>query len=203
MSNSNNNRHRQICYSICSPNLSVRGKETTNTAINCSQFEWPTCLHRKWIHFNVVPFPIHFTCGLPESFFFFFYKNWHKCLLFHWGPVGGSLQSHAGRETEKRSSSPICCRFPWGEKQCWFWHTLHRPKQQILPFFFFETCWLRISVENWGKKKKKRKEKKERERVKTAPGLEGDIVCMCTQAQGLWPAAYFFFLWSQDYPQSQ
>lgn len=54
------------------------------------------------------------------------------------------------------------------------------------------------------KKKKKKGEKKEVERrvegrggggrerkeeKKTAPGLEEDIVRMCTEARGLWPAA--------------
>lgn len=33
------------------------------------------------------------------------------------------------------------------------------------------------------------KEEGKKERGKTAPGLEEDIVCMCTEAQGLWPAA--------------
>lgn len=62
--------------------------------------------------------------------------------------------------------------------------------QQILPFFS-QTCWLRNSLESWGRRRKRRRgrEKKKREGGKTAPGLERDIVCMCTQAQGLWPAA--------------
>lgn len=32
-------------------------------------------------------------------------------------------------------------------------------------------------------------ERKEEKRKKTAPGLEEDIVRMCTEARGLWPAA--------------
>lgn len=59
------------------------------------------------------------------------------------------------------------------------------PYQQILPFFP-QTCWLRISLENWGRRRRGRER---REGEKTAPGLEEDIVCMCTEAQGLWPAA--------------
>lgn len=49
-------------------------------------------------------------------------------------------------------------------------------------FFFFPDMLAQKLTGELGRKKKER-------RGETAPGLEGDIVCMCTQAQGLWPAA--------------
>lgn len=111
-------------------------------------------------------------------------KNGHEHLWFHcWARQWKPAASYRP-EKVKPSSSPICCRFPWGEERCWSWHSLPEPTNK--PCLFFQACWLKISMENWGRRKRGRQ--KERG-GKTAPGLEGDIVCMCTQAQGLWPAA--------------
>lgn len=128
----------------------------------------------------------HFTCGL--LLFFFTDRNGHKLLRFHCGAQQWKPATSCRSERQKPSSSPICCRSPWGEKRCWFWHSLPVPTNKSC--LFFQTCWLRISLERTGEGEEEEEGGEEREgRGGTAPGLEEDIVCMCTQAQGLWPAA--------------
>lgn len=94
----------------------------------------------------------------------------------------------AVRQGLGEGSSQICLPFSQRRSSVLILALAARPYQQILPFFFplFQTCWLRILLESG---EKEVKEEGNKERRKTAPGLEEDIVCMCTEAQGLWPAA--------------
>lgn len=61
------------------------------------------------------------------------------------------MEAGTSRRSEKLkpSSSPICCWSPWGGKWCWFWRSLPVPTNKS--YLFFQTCWLRNSLENlWG-----------------------------------------------------
>lgn len=94
-----------------------------------------------------------FTCG-----FFLKNKNGHKLLWFHRGAQQWKPAASRRSERLKPSSSTICCRSPQGEERCWFWHSLPVPTNKSWLFFFSQTCWLRISLENGGRRRgKKRK----------------------------------------------
>lgn len=117
-----------------------------------------------------------FTCGL---LLFFFKQKWTQASLVSLrGPAveADSLRS----ERREPSLSPICCRSPGGDERCWFWHLFLVPTNKSCLFFADV-----LAQDLAGELEKKKKI----EGKKTAPGLEEDIVCMCTEAQGLWPAA--------------
>lgn len=118
------------------------------------------------------------TCGL-----LFLKEKWTQASpVSLWGPTveADSLRS----ERKEPSSSPICCRSPRGDKQCWFWHSLPVPTNKSCLFSPKHVG----SGSCWGTGNEEQDEGKQ-EREKTALGLEKYIVCMCTEAQGLWPAA--------------
>lgn len=69
------------------------------------------------------------TCGL-----LFLKEKWTQASpVSLWGPTveADSLRS----ERKEPSSSPICCRSPRGDKQCWFWHSLPVPTNKSCLFF--------------------------------------------------------------------
>lgn len=178
------------------PNLWVKLKETANTARARSQIKSNSPMAYLFTQ-EINLFELcaaRLTALLVACCYFFKNKNGHKRLWFHrraqrWKPAA-SCRS----EKLKPSSSPICCRFPRGEERCWSWHSLPEPTNKSCFFLFFFPDMLARDLDGkLGKEKKKKRKAKERagkgEVGETAPGFEGDIVCMCTQAQGLWPAA--------------
>ena len=101
------------------------------------------------------------------------------------GPSGGSRQPHAG----PRDRNPARVQFAAGlpEERSGVDFGTRFQSLPTNPAFFFPDM---LAQDLTGEPGEEEEEGgKKREGGKTAPGLEEDIVCMCTQAQGLWPAA--------------
>lgn len=86
----------------------------------------------------------------------------------------------------------MCCEFPPKEKLSVDFGARHQTLPTN-PAFFFPLFKRVGSGSRWRSEGKEVKEEGKREEGEgggeTAPELEKDIVCMCTEAQGLWPAA--------------
>lgn len=168
------------------PYLRAKLKETTNRARAWPQIKTNSLMAYLFTQeINLFEqCTIRYTALLVACWYFFQTKMDTSISGFTAGLGSGSPQPHTG--PRKWNPAPVQFAAGFPEEKSDVDLGTHSQNQPTNPAFFFQACWLKISMENWGRRKRGRQ--KERG-GKTAPGLEGDIVCMCTQAQGLWPAA--------------
>lgn len=169
------------------PYLWARVKETTNTARARSQIKTNSLMAHLFTQ-EINPFELCtiYTTLLVGCCYFFKQKRTQASLVSLRGPAVGAGGLTQVRETETQLESNLLQVSPrWGAVL--ILALASSPYQQILSFF--QTCWLRSSLENWGRRRGEKREREKERGEETAPGLGEDIVCMCTQAQGLWPAA--------------
>lgn len=113
---------------------------------------------------------------------YFFKQKWTQASLV--SPRGPAVEAGSltqVRETETQLASNLLQVSP-RRRAVLILAVTSSPYQQVL--LFFPDMLAQDLTGELGKKKREKEERGE-----NSPKAEEDIVCMCTQAQGLWPAA--------------
>ena len=160
-------------------------KETTNTALAWSQIKTNSLMAYLFTQ-EINPFELCTICytTLLVARCCFFKQKWIQASLVSLrGPA-----VEADSLAQVRGRNPARVQFAAGlpEDRSGVDFGTRFQSLPTNPAFFSRHVG---SGTHWRTGEEEGKKRERRRRGETAPGLEEDIVCMCTQAQGLWPAA--------------